>query len=207
MPAGLAFQSPSMDNQHDTMPSWAANVSYDVVPAEPPGYSVDFPADGVWPSQPPRGNYYCETSVLYHPLVCALASKSWIGCPPIYMAVGSKERLSDGAKFVAQRAARQGVSVLWDEYELMPHNWPMVFHDQPQSAKCYRNWAEACSSFAQGAPVQAKGTLTRFKSLEEVAVDVNNLSSYTMDEVRALMGRRQMTIKPFTGGRSTRSVL
>lgn len=189
------------------MPSWAANVEYDTVPAESPGYSAEFPVDNVWPSTPPRGNYYCETSMLYHPLVCSMASRSWEGCPPIYMAMGSKERLGDAAKVVAQAASREGVSVIWDEYELMPHNWPMNFRDHPHSTKCYRRWAEACSQFAQGLPARTKGTFTELEGLEIQDIDVQTLTSYTMDEVRGFMKCKQMTVKPFTGGRVVKSVL
>ena len=207
LPAGLAFQSPSFDNKHDTMPSWAANVKYDTVPAESPGYSAGFPVDEVWPSTPPRGNYYCETSMLYHPLVCSMASRSWEGCPPIYMAVGSKERLGDAAKVVAQAASRKGVSIIWDEYELMPHNWPMIFRHHPHTTKCYHRWAEACSHFAQGLPARTKGTFTELERLTTRNIDVQNLTSYTMGEVQGFMKRKQMTVKPFTGDKVMKSVL
>ena len=53
MPAGLAFQSPSLDHQHNTLPSWDGNVKYDVVPPDPQGYEADSPKDHVWPSKPP----------------------------------------------------------------------------------------------------------------------------------------------------------
>lgn len=207
MPAGLALQSPSVDNQHNTLPSWAANVDYDIVPPDPPGYEPGFPTDDVWPSKPPRGNYYCETSMLYHPLVCAMASKSWNGCPPIYMAMGSKERLVDGGKVVAQFAARQGVPVIWDEYERMPHNWPMVFPDHPHSIKCYHTWAEACSQFVGSRPVTTVGTFTEFGSSCTKSLDVKNLTPLTAEEIENLMRDKQKTIQPFTGRPAVKALL
>lgn len=57
---------------------------------------------------------------------------------------------------VAQLAARQGVPVVSDEYELMPHNRPTVVPNHPHSIKCYHPWADTCSPFVQGAPVTAK---------------------------------------------------
>ena len=207
MPAGLAFQSPRMDNQHTTLPSWDINVGYDIIPPDLPGLQGNFPTDDVWPTKPPRGSYYCETSMLYHPLVCPMALKSWNGCPPIYMAMESKERLVDGGKLVAQFAARQGVPIIWDEYELMPHNWPMVFPDHPQSIKCYHSWAEACSRFVAGAPVTTSGIFTEFGSLHARSLDVMNLTHLTVDEVESLMRDTQKIIRPFTGQPAVKSVL
>ena len=207
MPAGLAFQSPSADNQHETLPSWAANVSFDVVPADPPGYEVGFPTDDVWPSDPPRGNYYCETSMLYHPLVCPMAVKRWHGCPPIYIAMGSKERLVDGGKLIAQFAARQGIAVQWDEYEMMPHNWPMVIPDHPHSKQCYSSWSEACSRFAGGERGTTKGTFTELDSMRIRNRDVTKLTTLTMGDVERLMKDKQKVIKPFTGRPAQKSLL
>ncbi|KAL9131153.1 MAG: hypothetical protein Q9217_000854 [Psora testacea] len=96
--AGLAFQSPNLDHQLTILPSWAANINYDIVPSDPPGYQAGFPTDDVRPSKSPRGNYYCETSILYHSLVCAIAAKDWRRCPPIYIAMGSKERIIDAGR-------------------------------------------------------------------------------------------------------------
>ena len=145
--------------------------------------------------------------MLYHPLVCPLAIKDWKNFPPLYMAMGSKERIVDGAKVVAQRAARQGVPIIWDEYEDMPHNWPMVFPKYSHSAKCYRRWSDACSRFAEGAPVQTEGTFTHFQSLHTRNIDVKNLTSLTTEEVESLLRSKHKTIKPFTGNPAVRSML
>lgn len=198
MPAGLAFQSPSVDTQLNTMPSWAANFEYDTVPPDPPGYDAGFPTDEVWPSNPARGNYYCETSMLYHPLVCAMAAKDWHGCPPIYMAIGSKERIVDGTKYVAQHVAIQGVPILWDEYELMPHNWPMGFPNHPLSEKCYHSWAKACSYFADGRNIQTHGTFTALDS-QVRELEVTKDTSMSTEEVGRLMRCKESSIRPFTG--------
>lgn len=207
MPAGLAFQSPSFDTQLNTLPSWAANYDYDTVPPEPPGYDPDFPTDEVWPSKPARGNYYCETSMLYHPLVCAMSARDWIGCPPIYMAIGSKERIVDAAKFVAQNVAKQGIAVLWDEYELMPHNWPMGFPSHPNSEKCYRSWAKACLRFVDGSETQTNGTITTLENSQARQLEVAKLTNLTTDEVARLMKSKQSSIQPFTGNLIPKSQL
>ena len=207
MPAGLAFQSPSMDHQLNTMPSWAANVDFDIIPTDPPGYEANFPTDDVWPATPPRGNYYCDASALYHPLVSPMAVKSWRGCPPIYMAMGSKERIVDGGKVVAQLAASQDVCVLWDEYELMPHDWPMVFPNHPMSKKCYVSWAGACSTFVEGPAAQTKGQITEFRDLNTRSVNIRALTHLKMSDVMHLMESKQRTIRPFTGASTAKSML
>ncbi|KAL8902864.1 MAG: hypothetical protein Q9207_004329 [Kuettlingeria erythrocarpa] len=199
MPAGLAFQSPSVDPQLTTLPSWAANFEYDAVPRDPPGYDAGFPMDEVWPSNPARGNYYCETSMLYHPLVCAMAANEWRGCPPIYMAIGSKERIVDAAKYFAQHVATQGVPVLWEEFELMPHNWPMTFPNHRFSEKCYRSWAKACSSFADGLNIQTRGTFIMLEHSQERELEVTRVTNISNDEVRRLMRQKESSIRPFTG--------
>ncbi|KAL8847463.1 MAG: hypothetical protein Q9221_007489 [Calogaya cf. arnoldii] len=199
MPAGLAFQSPSVDPQLTTLPSWAANFEYDTVPPDPPGYDAGFPTDEVWPSNPVRGHYYCETSMLYHPLVCAMAADDWHDCPPTYMAIGSKERIVDAAQYFAHHIATQGVPVLWEEYELMPHNWPMAFPDHRSSEKCYRSWAKACSNFADGLNIQTQGTFTALEGSQERDLEVTRVTNITKDEVERLMRCKESSIRPFTG--------
>ena len=199
MPAGLAFQSPSVDSQLTTLPSWAANFEYDTVPPDPPGYDAGFPTDEVWPSNPARGHYYCETSMLYHPLVCAMAADDWHDCPPTYMAIGSKERIVDAAQYFAHHIATQGVPVLWEEYELMPHNWPMAFPDHRSSEKCYRSWAKACSNFADGLNIQTQGTFTALEGSQERDLEVTRVTNITKDEVERLMRCKESSIRPFTG--------
>ena len=145
--------------------------------------------------------------MLYRPLECRMDSRSWKGCPLMGMAMGSKERIVDGGKVVAQLAARQGVPIVWDEYELMPHNWPMVFPDHPHSIKCYYSWVEAFSPFVEGTPVTAKALFTELKSQDIWSLDVQNLTHLTAEEVESLMRDKQKTIRPFTGRPAAKSLL
>ncbi|KAL8971944.1 MAG: hypothetical protein Q9183_000807 [Haloplaca sp. 2 TL-2023] len=207
MPAGLAFQSPSFDVQLNTLPSWPTNYEYDIVPLDPPGYDSDFPTDEVWPSDPPRGNYYCETSMLYHPVVSGIGARDWRGCPPIYLAIGSKERIVDAAKFVAQNVAKQGMAVLWDEYELMPHNWPMAFPNHPNSEKCYHSWAKACLRFVDSSDTQTCGTITTFETSQERHIEVTKLTHLSTADVARLMKSKESSVQPFTGNSVPKSHL
>ncbi|MCJ1457342.1 hypothetical protein MMC28_007710 [Mycoblastus sanguinarius] len=207
MPAGVAIQSPGLDHQGNSLPSWYANRDYDIFTDTIPGYLPGFPADEAWPSNPPRGNFYCETSMLCHPLVSPFAAKSWKDAPPMYIAIGDKERNSDSTKVTAQLAARQGVPVIFDEYELMPHNWPMVFAKYAHSEKCYQSWSDACLRFLKRTQAQSEGRLTEFESLRTRELDVKNLTSWTMDEVERRMRIAQRSVRPFTGELVTKSVL
>ena len=160
MPAGVAMQSPGFDHQEDGFPSWYQNVTFDLFPDVNPTIQPGFLADAAWPTDPPRANFYCDASVLCHPLVSPVAAKSWTGAPPMYIGIGSTERNVDSTKIVAQTAARQGVKVIWDEYELMPHNRSMVLRSYPQSAKCHESWAAACLRFVSGKALETSGTFT-----------------------------------------------
>ncbi len=207
MPAGAALQSPGLDHHGSALPSWYMNRDYDIFADKMPGYLPGFPTDEVWPTNPPRGNYYCETSMLCHPLVSPLAAKSWRDAPPMYIAIGSKERNSDSTKVPAQLAARQGVPVIWDEYELMPHNWPMVFPKYPHSIKQYQSWSAACLRFLGETPIKTEGIFTEFENLSTREVDVYNLTPLSLDEVERLMRTAQRSVRPFTGEKAAKSVL
>lgn len=95
--------------------------------------------------------------MLNHPLVSPATAQNWIGCPPLWIAVGSGERLIDGAKAVAQNAASQGVTVAWTEYEEMSHLWPLLFRTWPQSQLCLQSWAHSCKAPVGGTLVEIEG--------------------------------------------------
>lgn len=207
LPAGVAMLSPGFDHQGNCLPSWFTNGSYDIFPDVSPGYEPGFHADEAWPTNPPRGSYYCDSSMLCHPLVSPLAAKSWIGAPAIYIAVGSNERNADSTKVVAQSAAKQGVTVIWDEYEFLPHTWPLVLKTYPHTSRCYQSWAEACSRFVSGEIISTTGRFTQWENLKTRKVDVENLTSFTTGEVERLMRSKQRLVKPWTGERVIKPTL
>ena len=118
MPAGAALCSPWTDITHSS-PSCSKNGNFDYLPPltlqmehkQPPPCSL-------WPADPPRKNLYAEDACLAHPICSPLAAKSWEGCCPIYMDTGT-ELLTDETKYVAMMAAKQGVKVVYEEYEAM----------------------------------------------------------------------------------------
>lgn len=112
-----------------------------------------------------------------------MTATSWTGAPQVYFAVASRERIADAARFVAQTAARNDVSVVWDEYEYLPHNWPMILREWPHTRFCYGRWPEACLSFARGDTVRSSGVFTTLEGLQRREVDVTQLTNYTLEKV------------------------
>ena len=147
MPAGLTLLS-VVGDMVQALPSWMENGKYDILRDVPPTAQPCFPKDSVWPSDPPRWDPYCYDSALCHPLVAPATALSWAGAPAMWLACG-QERLADGAKIIAQTAARDGVPVLWEQYQSMPHTWAQIFPQWPQSIRCFESWAQACKQFGE----------------------------------------------------------
>ena len=139
--------------------------------------------------------------MLDHPLVSPVVAQSWVGSPPMWMAVGGGERLADGPKFLAQNAAGQGVTVVWEEYEAMPHLWPLLFKSWPQNQRCWEGWSRACSQFANGVSVAAKGQNTEVESLRSYHFDVLNLTPLSMHDIQRCLRDHRKTIEPFKGSK------
>ena len=207
MPAGLTLLSVAGEITQ-ALPSWMGNGKYDILRNAPPTVQPDFPKDSVWPSHPPRSDPYCHDSALCHPLVAPAAAASWAGAPPMWIACG-QERLADSAKVIARRAVQDGVIVLWDEYQSMPHTWPQIFPRWPQSAHCFESWAQACKQFAED-DVNFKETTGRYIKVENMeikAVDVHELTPLTPTDAMELMKEKCRSRQPFTGERSIKASL
>jgi len=128
--------------------------------------------------------------MLCHPLVSPLAVKSWAGSPPIFIETG-QELLTDESKYVAMMAARQGVKVVYEEYETMPHCFAMVLEGLEASRMFFEGWA----AFIMGVVydpenVEEGGRVVKPKTLEVRSVDVKGLSRRSGDEVRRAMRER-----------------
>lgn len=105
----------------------------------------------------------------------------------MYMGIGGGELQIDAAKYVAQECVKQGVMVIWDEYELMPHNWPMFLPRWPQARACMEAWAGACRKFARTGVVESSGRVVGFEDGVVRQVDVRNLTGLTEKDMRRAM--------------------
>lgn len=188
MPAGLAGNSPWADLTR-CMPSLVSNAQWDYLPPPMTNEKIStFPHDEIWPTDPPRGDVYCDLSMLCHPLVSPLAAKDWTGSCPLWFVYG-EEMLADEGKSVASLAAEQGVTVIWEQFEAMPHCFSMIFDQLQASRRCFKDWADFCATVAGdtaeegAAKLETKGTWFAAKTCKETDVDVRSLAVCAHDEV------------------------
>ena len=188
LPAGCATHSAWFDVTR-SMPSITANAKYDYLP--PPltrEEASTFPTCEIWPTDPPRGDLYCDTSMLCHPLVSPLAAQDWTGSCPLFLGYG-EEMLSDEIQIVAARAARQGVPVVSEQWEAMPHCFAMMLLGSSMSKRCYGDWAYFCKVVTKGVEPSTRGLWFEAKTQREREVDVKALARIGEEEVRERMER------------------
>ena len=179
------------------LPSITTNAKYDYLP--PATHSPDalsrFPSDSIWPTTPPRGDLFCELELLDHPLVSPLLAQSWEGSPPLYFNTG-EEMLTDEIKVLASRAAQQGVKVVFEEYQAMPHVFAMLLPGLESSERCVKSWgAFAKRAVEEGAgAVETRGTWVEVRTGREESRVVSDLSKVSFEEagrlVREAKGKR-----------------
>lgn len=146
LPAGIAMLSAGLDLTL-AFPSWQANAPFDIFSDNWAFLAPGYPTCKIWPSVPPRGHVYCEISMMLHPLVAPALAGSWEGAPPMWFA-GGQERFADSAKLAAERAARQGVQVWYEEYEEMPHDFPIMSATWPWAKT--EGWPQSMSCMKGG---------------------------------------------------------
>ena len=184
------------------------NGKYDILRDVPPTALPWFPKDSVWPSDPPRWDPYCYDSALSHPLVAPATALSWAGAPAMWLACG-QERLADGVKIIAQTAARDGVPVLWEQYQSMPHTWAQVFPQWPQSVRCFESWAQACKRFGEGGKIRKESYSKNIKAWDGEAevVRVQELTSLTLVKARETMNEKRREKQQSTGNKRIKASL
>jgi len=186
LPAGCATIGAWMDLTR-SMPSTVANARYDYLP--PPisrEQASTFPRCEIWPTDPPRGDLYCDTTTLCHPLVSPLAAQDWRGCCPLWFSYG-EEMLADEIRCVAAKAAKQGVRVVSEQWEAMPHCFPMILLGSPMSKRCFKDWTEFYMQVVKGEEVKTRGLWFQAKTQVETGVDVEDLANVADEEVKRRM--------------------
>ncbi len=158
--AGLALASPWLDLSR-ALPSVYENAHYDII--APPSLdsaqrsaSPAYPADAIWPTNPPRLDTYCEAKMVIHPLVSPIAAHTelWHGMPPVYISVGW-EGMQDETEVFARRVYSAGSPVEFDGYEGMPHCFAMMPWNRNERS-CLGSWANFCRE-----AVRTKGKVER----------------------------------------------
>lgn len=195
LPAGVALNSPWLDLTR-SLPSIEGNAHFDYLPPPSVTSKTKFPPCPAWPTTPPRVDMYCEGSALCHPLVSPLAAKSWAGAPPIFFVCG-EEMLADESMVLAQRAARQGVKVVWEQFEAMPHCFALVLEGHAGGRVCFSDTAGFVKRVV-GTPesVETEGVFVKAKSLERQKIEVEKLIDISDEDVAETMARtREMIMK------------
>lgn len=206
MPAGVALVSTSGD-QTLALPSFESNGPFDTFGGKMPALQPGFPTCDLWPSEPPRGQVFCEVSAVCHPLMSPTAATDWRSAPPMYFASGLAERLLDSAKVIARNAAQQGVVVRWDGFEMMPHTWPMLFKSWPQTEICCQRVARACIDFSAGDPGFSRSITIHIDGSETQNGTPDQLTDLDMAYVHKAMKAKQAEMKVFTGAESAKAKL
>lgn len=184
LPAGACANSGWFDVPL-SMPSVETNAQYDYLPSpnhDNPG-ALRFPADSAWPTNPPRGDLFCDLSLIDHPLATLMLA-DWTGAPPMWLCMG-QEMLADEGKLVASRAASQGVTVQFEDYEAMPHVFAMLLPFLSNSDRCMRSWGDFCRRCVEeSGSLKTNGTYIQAKSGKEEDVEVTDVSDVTIEQAR-----------------------
>lgn len=91
--------------------------------------------------------------------------------------------LVDGSKVIAQRAASDGCTIIWAEYEAMPHCFPFIL-ELPQTEHSFRNCASFCKTCVEkSSSLRSEGTVIN-TSMQTRSVDIGSLIELSFGEVK-----------------------
>lgn len=188
LPAGASANSGWFDVSR-SMPSLTRNAKYDYLPSPTEDAMSHFAADSIWPTNPPRGDLFCDLSLLDHPLVSPVGAESWKGAPPLWFCTG-EEMLTDEDCVVASLAASQGVKVTWEQYQAMPHCFAMLITHLATGDRCIKSWAAFARKCVEAPEtLQTNGTYIHAKTGKEDTVDVEKVTTITVADARSYMAK------------------
>lgn len=209
LPAGLALSSPWLDVTR-SLPSLETLAKYDYLPPPSASHATRYPTCPAWPTNPPRVDLYCESSALLHPLVSPLAAKDWSNSPPMFFSLG-QEMLRDEDAVLASRLAMQGVTVVWREFECMPHCFAMMLEGIGESRLHYSEYGKFCRDMVEKkGDVGTNGVFVLAKTLKRREVDVRTgLTDLSDEQAGELMrkGRQRIEGKRAEGEVEARPML
>lgn len=119
-----------------------------------------------------------------HPLVSLATAETWEQSPPVYVCSGW-ELLADEDKFLVGKLASDGVTVVFEEFEAMPHCFAMILTSLPGAERCMRGWAGFLKAAVENpASIKTKAVTIKAKTLEEVDLDVATISPLSVEEMK-----------------------
>lgn len=195
VPAGATLCSPFCDLTR-TLPSSTNNAPFDYLPSphqdpSKPYEPYPFPEDTIWPTSPPRVDFYVDASASIHPLVSPVAGpvELWKDAPPIFLHVG-QECLEDDGVFLARKIHEAGSTVILERYDGKPHCFGLVFFWDPAAKRCFRAWAEFCvDAVRQRVERKDHATLISCDASEEEEVDFEKLRDISDEEMQKILKR------------------
>ncbi|TGJ81371.1 hypothetical protein E0Z10_g7392 [Xylaria hypoxylon] len=182
LPAGVAALSPWLDIVQ-SMPSWSTNAKWCYLPGPERFEKEQPPPDDAWPATPPRKHIYVDDALRLHPLVSLQLSRSWESTPPVYVCCGW-ECLADEAKYLVSKLRSDGATVVFEEFEAMPHAWPVVLPKVAQTERCIEAVAKFITATRkEPEKITSSYTYIKAKTLEETEGDVEKLTPYAEKDV------------------------
>lgn len=185
LPAGVACNSPWLDITQSS-PTWdlSTPTPFDYLPKPEVIAKRTIPPCHLWPANPPRKLLYADDALASHPLASLVMARSWKGAPPIYLCTGW-EILGLEDKYFARKLDSEGVTVVLDEYEGMPHCFALILPRNVNSQRCYENWASFISRVVEDpGSVHSRATTIKSMTGDEVPLKFEGLCDMTEEEVR-----------------------
>ncbi|KAH0601775.1 hypothetical protein MHUMG1_00654 [Metarhizium humberi] len=185
IPAATACNSPWLDISHSSRPYYGTiPEAFDYLgPLDDMGRKGLTPCD-IWPAQSPRKFMYGADDIMTHPLVSPVMRRDWTGFPPVYFCTGW-ERLAYENKFLAQKLERDGVTMVFEEYEAMAHCFALVLGSLAESRRCLDGWAGFIRQAVENpAGLRSSAMTIHAKTLKETPLDFGDLFDVSEGEVR-----------------------
>ncbi|KAM0341872.1 hypothetical protein ACHAPU_009808 [Fusarium lateritium] len=185
MPAGVALNSPWLDITQSS-PAWEVSTPtpYDYLPKPEAMADRTTPPCEAWPANPPRQNIYVADDLAAHPLASLVMARSWKGAPPIYLCTGW-EILAYEDKFFARKLEADGVRVVFEEYEGMPHCFAMMLRNAPATPRCYNGWAGFIRAAVEDPnKIESRAVMIKAKTCEEVPLRFDELSDASEEHIQ-----------------------
>lgn len=101
----------------------------------------------------------------------------------MYMCTGW-EILAPEDKYLARRLRTQGVPIVFEEYEAMPHCFALVLGQTPGSVRCFDRWAGFIRQVVGGEDIASEARTVKARTLEDVVLDFEGLSDVSGQEMK-----------------------
>lgn len=136
-------------------------------------------------------------------LVSPAIAPTWKDSPPMWLAAG-EEKLADGSRLIVQQAFKDGTTVMYEEYEKLPHIFPILLPDFPQTALVFKHWAEACIRMA-GKSLTKSSAIRIMLELATKGLDISRLVKYSKEQALDMLKKKKDARIPITKRKTERA--